>query len=123
MPTIAIIGASTDRSKFGNKAVRAYLRRGYVVFPIHPTAEQVEGQRAYRSILDVPAEQLDRVSLYVPSAVGEKLLAQVAQKHPRELWVNPGAESPELIARAGELGLRAILGCSIVDVGMSPSDL
>ncbi len=81
-PTIAIIGASADRTKFGNKAVRAYMRRGYQVFPIHPLAGIIEGQLAHRSILDVPAESLDRVSLYLPPRIGLQVIEDASNCRP-----------------------------------------
>jgi predicted CoA-binding protein len=122
-PTIAIIGASRERSKFGNKAVRAYASRNYQVYPVHPTAETVEGLPAYRSILDVPADSLDRISVYLPSQVGLKVLDEIARKPAREIWLNPGADDATVVARARALGLNVILGCSIVDVGVNPHAL
>jgi len=53
-PTVAIVGASTDRTKYGNKSVRAHMRSGYEVFPINPKGGVVEGLPAYVSIADVP---------------------------------------------------------------------
>lgn len=122
-PTIAIIGASTDPKKFGNKAVRAYIQRGYQVFPVHPSAQTIEGLPAYHSILELPVEMLDRISLYLPPEIGMQVIDQVAQKPAREVWLNPGAESPELIARGKEKGLNIVVGCSIVDIGINPSEL
>ena len=121
-PTIAIIGASTQRGKFGNKAVRAYALQGWQVYPIHPRAESIEGHRAYPSVLDVPVAELDRVSLYLPPALGLQVIEEVAHKKCREVWLNPGAESKALIDRAHGLGLNVVLGCSIVDIGLSPHE-
>ena len=122
-PAIAIIGASADRRKFGNKAVRAYARKGYEVFPIHPNAKTIEGIRAYRSVLDVPVAVLDRVSIYLPPEIGLQIFDELARRPIKEVWLNPGAESPVLIAKARELGLNPVVGCSIVDIGMDSHDL
>jgi predicted CoA-binding protein len=116
--TVAIIGASRDRGKFGNKSVRAHRAHGYNVFPVNPSAAEIEGLRAYPSLRAVPVERLDRVSVYVPPEVGIALLGEIAAAAPRELWFNPGSESPALIERARELGLQPIVACSIVDVEM-----
>jgi predicted CoA-binding protein len=122
-PTIAIVGASTNRAKFGNRAVRAYARQGYDVYPVHPRAESIEGHQAYRSVRDIPLTALDRVSLYVPPDVGLCLLEDIASKAVGELWVNPGAESPALVGQARSLGLNVVLGCSILAVGEDPHQL
>jgi len=119
MPVVAVIGASTDRAKYGNKAVRAYRRQGWTVYPVHRQEKEIEGLAAYRSIEDLPGP-VDRFSLYVPPAVGITLLPAIAARGPAELWVNPGAESDALLAEAERLGLNPIQACSIVDIGERP---
>ncbi len=118
--TIAVVGASADRRKFGNKCVRAFRAAGWTVYPVHPTETQVEGLPVYRSVADVPTEQLDVVSVYLNPRVGVGVLPSFAAKSVGEVWFNPGAESEELLARAKEMGLHAIPACSIVGYGMSP---
>ncbi len=119
--TIAIVGASADPSKFGNKAIRAYLAQGYEVFPVNPKGGQIEGLPAHERLADVPVETLDRISMYVPPAVGLKMLDEIVAKGCREFWLNPGSESPELVQAATQRGLDPIVACSIVDLGVSPS--
>lgn len=122
MKTVAILGASADRNKYGNKAVRAFARQGYTVYPVNPRETEIEGAPAYRSILDVPA-RLDMVSVYLPPPVLLKVLPEIAQKGCDELWLNPGSESDEVLAEAARLGLNVIQACSILGVGMSPEAL
>jgi uncharacterized protein len=116
---VAVIGASNDRQKFGNRAVRAYREQGYTVVPINPNETEIEGLKAYGSILDVPGP-VDMASFYVPPDVGEQVIADVARKGVGEVWLNPGAESDALIARARELSLKPIVACSIVAIGRNP---
>ena len=123
MPTVAIIGASADRNKFGNKSVRAHLAQGYEVFPINPKGGEIEGLKAYERLADVPVARLDRISMYVPPAVGTTLLEGIAAKGCDELWLNPGSDSEELADAARAQGLNPIVACSIVDVGVSPHEL
>ena len=113
-PTVAIVGASADRSKYGNKAVRAYLKQGWEVFPVNPKGGQIEGLTVYRSLHEIPVDHLDRVSLYVPPSIACNLLPQIAAKGARELWLNPGSESDEVIQEARQLGLEPIVACSIL---------
>ena len=122
-PTVAIIGASADRQKYGNKSVRAHLNQGYDVYPVHPGASEIEGLSAYPSLSEVPVRDLDRISVYVPPEVGIQLLEEIQKHGAKEVWFNPGSDSPELIARAQELGLEPIVACSLIDIGAQPGNL
>ena len=114
-PTVAIIGASADPSKYGNRSLLAHRNAGYEVYPVNPRGGEIEGLQAYTSIEEVPVSPLDRISMYVPPAVGIGLLEAIAEKGCNELWLNPGSDSPEIIVRAQELGLNAIVACSLID--------
>ena len=122
-PTVAILGASADRGKFGNKSVRAHLQQGYDVYPVNPKGGEIEGLPVFKSLADVPIAHLSRISVYVPPPVGLKLLPEIAAKGCVELWLNPGSESDELVDTARQLGLDPIVACSIVDIGVSPHRL
>ena len=119
--TVAIIGASTNRSKFGNKALRAFRRRGYTVIPIHPRAAVVEGERAYASVLDYPGH-IDEASVYVPPDVAVTVMPDIASKGIQVVWLNPGADAPEVVASARDLGITPRVACSILGIGESPGN-
>lgn len=120
MKTVAILGASSDRSKFGNKSVRAHQHAGYRVYPVNPRESEIEGETAYPNLAALPGP-VERISVYLPPKLGRTLLADIARAKPREVWFNPGAADDDLLAEARELGIPAIDGCSIVDLGLSPS--
>jgi uncharacterized protein len=122
MKSVAIIGASNDRTKFGNKAVRAFQQQGYTVYPVNPNESKIEGLTAYQSIRDVPIRP-QMISVYVPPPVLLRLLPDIAAKGCDELWLNPGTESDEALAELERLGLNVVRACSIVGVGVSPSHL
>ena len=119
MKTVAIIGASSNRAKFGNKAVRAFLQQGFTVYPVNSHEAQIEGLQTYKGILDVPLRP-QMVSVYLPPQTLLKILPDIAKKGCDELWLNPGTESDEILAEAQRLGLNVIQACSIVSVGVSP---
>lgn len=116
---VAVIGASSDRRKFGNRALRAFEKQGYTVLAINPNEPEVEGHRTYASVLDVPGP-IDMATLYVPPHVGVQVVEQIARKGIPEVWLNPGADGHAVVARARELGLNAIQACSIMSIGESP---
>ena len=117
--TVAVVGASSDRGKFGNKAVRAYLDQGWEVYPVNPKGGEIEGLKVLTSVEDIPVK-VDRVTLYLPPAVGIKVLPAIAALKPAEFFVNPGSESDEFVGEAKALGLDPILACSIIELGVSP---
>ena len=116
---VAVIGASSNRSKFGNRAVRAFRQQGYTVVPINPNQTEVEGLKAYGSVLDVPGT-IDMASFYLPPEIGLQVIDDVARKGIPEVWLNPGAESDALIARAKALHIQPIVACSVVAIGENP---
>ena len=118
--TVAVIGASSNRGKFGNKALRAFANKGYTVFPINPKEAEVEGHKAYPSVLDVPGT-IDLATLYVPASAGAVVLDDIVKKGIPEVWLNPGADAPEVVDKARSLGLKTVRHCSIIAIGDSPS--
>ncbi len=120
-PVVAVIGASADRSKFGNKALRAFREHGATVVAVNPNAHEVEGERAYASVLDYPGP-IDEATVYVPPHVGVRVMDELAKKGVKTVWLNPGADGPSVVARARALGLTVHVACSILGIGHRPSD-
>ena len=121
MKTVAVVGASNSRRKYGNKAVRAYQAEGYTVIPINPHEPVVEGLKAYASVLDVPGA-IDVATVYVQPDVACRLLDDFEKKGIAEIWVNPGAESEELLRESRRRKLNVIAACSIIGIGRSPAE-
>jgi uncharacterized protein len=117
--TVAVIGASHSRHKYGNKALRAFEQQGFTVIAINPNETEVEGHKTYRSVLDVPGP-IDMATVYVPPDVGIKVIEELARKQVPEVWLNPGADGDEVVARARQLGLNTIQACSIIGIGDHP---
>ena len=117
--TVAVIGASSHRHKYGNKALRAFARQGYTVIPINPNESSVEGMATYPSVLDVPGP-IDMATVYVPGDVGVRVMEDIAKKGIPEVWLNPGADDEDVVQRARALGVKVIQACSIMAIGESP---
>jgi len=89
------------------------------VYPVHPSAREIEGIPAYPDLKSLPGP-VNRVSMYVPPAVGINLLEDIAAIRPTEFFLNPGSDSEELVAKARQLGLNPVQACSIVNIGLRP---
>jgi len=114
----AVVGASTDREKYGNKVLRCYLQNDLVAWPVNPRAEEVEGVPCYPDLASLP-ESVHGVSIITPPAVTVSVVEQAAEAGIKRIWMQPGAESEEAVARAEELGLTVISGgpCLLVALG------
>jgi predicted CoA-binding protein len=121
MKTIAVVGASNHRAKFGNKCVRAYRDSGWQVYPVNPTEREIEGLPAYRDLASVP-RPLDSVSVYLPPPVTFDVLPAIAATGAREVWFNPGSADAGVLAEAQRLGIPSRPACSIVAIGRRPSE-
>jgi predicted CoA-binding protein len=117
--TVAVIGASREQHKYGNRAVRAYQRQGWTVYPVNPNESEVEGLKTFARVADIPGT-IDRATLYVQPEIGLQLLPELKARGVKEIFVNPGAESEALMAEAERLGLEPIYACAIVDIGERP---
>ncbi|MSU63372.1 MAG: CoA-binding protein [Pedosphaera sp.] len=122
MGVVVVIGASSDRSSFSNKAVRAFLEKGHTVHPVNPREQTIETLKCHDSILHVPVRP-DIVSVYVRPERLLKLLPDIARRGCGELWLNPGTVSDEVLHEAEMFGLKATELCSIVALGFSPDSL
>ena len=118
--SIAVVGASNDRRKFGNKCVRAYRHAGWEVFPVHPREREIEGLPVSASLAELPSTP-DRISLYLPPPVTLGLLPEIAAAGAGEVFFNPGTADAGVLAEAERLEVPVRDACSIVDIGLSPS--
>ena len=122
MSSIAIIGASANPQKFGNKAVRAYLQQGWTVYPVNPKETTIEGLPTYKAVREIPGA-VDEASLYLAPLLVPAVLQEIKAKGIKKVWLNPGTESEDAVELAEELGLEAVVACSIVGVGVDPHQL
>ena len=116
--TVAVIGASSHRFKFGNKALRAFVQHGYTVYPDQPERDRGRGHPTFASVLDVPGP-IDMATVYVQPDVGVRVMDDLAKKVGGGL-AQPRRRRTEVVARARELGLKTIQACSIIGMGDSP---
>jgi len=105
----AVVGASRDREKYGNKVLRAYLQYGLDVVPINPSGGEIEGLTSYPDLAALP-EPVDGVSIVTPPKVTEKVVEQAVALGISHIWMQPGAESGRAIEIAGQAGANVIAG-------------
>ena len=114
----AVVGASRDRAKYGNKVLRAYLQNGRDVVAVNPNVDRIEGVPSYADLRSLP-EPVDAVSIVTPPAVTGRVVDEAAELGIRHVWLQPGAESDPAIARAEGAAMDLIAGgpCVLVALG------
>jgi uncharacterized protein len=115
---LAVVGASRDRAKYGNKVLRALVRDGRDVFPVNPTIEDVEGRKSYPDLRSLPVP-VHGVCVITPPSVTESIVEQAGRLGIKNIWLQPGAESDWAVERATQLGMNVISGgpCVLVELG------
>jgi uncharacterized protein len=113
----AVVGASTDREKYGNKVLRVYQQNKLEVVPINPKADEVEGLKAHPDLASVPGS-IDGVSIITPPKVTEYVVAEAVQRGIKNIWMQPGAESVVAVEAAESSGANVIAGgpCILVSL-------
>ncbi len=111
--TYAVVGASNDSSKYGNKVFLDLLEGGYRVIPINPKEAKIAGEKVYRTLSDFEGV-IDVVIFVVPPAVTEKVLAEVLSLEIKNVWMQPGSESDEALEFCKKNNIRAISNSCIM---------
>ena len=122
MAIVAVIGASADPTKFGNKALRAFRHHGDTVIPDQPERED-RGRGAglrERAGLSGPDRRGD--GLRAAATSGFAVIEDIAKKGIKTVWLNPGADGAAVVARARALGLATRVACSMLGIGERPGD-
>lgn len=114
----AVMGASSNRDKYGNKVLRCYQQHGMEVFPINPRADEIEGLKAYPSLAALP-KQVTGISVITPPKITEQVVQEAIAAGVKSIWMQPGAESPAAIRAAEAAGIDVIANgaCILVVVG------
>jgi predicted CoA-binding protein len=108
-PALALVGLSRSGKKFGNLACRELTAKGYRVYPIHPAAETIDGRTCYRRFADLP-EPVDAVLVVVPALQAATVVREAAAAGIHHVWLQQGAESPEVLQACRDAGVDAVSG-------------
>ncbi len=116
----AVVGASANREKYGNKVLRAYMKSGRQVFPVHPTASEIEGLTGYSTLASLPVS-MHGISIITPPEITEKIVKEAGELGIVHLWMQPGAQSARGVAIAKRFGMNLIAGdaCLLLAEGLS----
>ena len=117
-PVFGVVGASSNPQKYGNRVLRCYLQNDLKAIPVNPKESAIEGVACVAGVADLPAE-VKSISMITPPAVTEQLVALAISKGIKNIWMQPGAESPVAIALCQQHNINVIAdgSCLLVVLG------
>jgi len=113
-----VVGASTDRTKYGNRVLRCYQQQGLSVVPVNPKEREVEGVPCVATVAELPGD-VTSISVITPPAVTEQVVEAAITRGIRNIWMQPGAESQQAVDRCLAAGINVIAdgSCILVVLG------
>jgi predicted CoA-binding protein len=111
--SLAVAGVSNKKNKFGNIVYRELKEKGYPVFPVNPKLDEIEGDKCYHHLKELP-ESVSGVVIVVPPAEAVKVVRDAAAAGIRHIWLQQGAESEEAVALCKDNGINVIYGHCIL---------
>lgn len=105
--TWAVVGVSSDKTKYGYKVFARLKNSGYSVYAVNPKLGNIDGEICYPSLTSLP-EKPDAVSLVVPPDVTEQTVKECQELGITKIWMQPGSESSKAIHNADVYGITAI---------------
>jgi predicted CoA-binding protein len=111
--TVAVVGATDDPAKYGSVIYRDLKRKGYAVWPVNRTRSLVDGDPTYASLADLP-EPPAIVNIVVPPRQALNVLHEAHDLGYENVWLQPGAEDPEVMRYVQEHGFTYLANACIM---------
>lgn len=114
MEVVAVIGASSDSSRYAYKAMKMLSEYGHKAIPVHPREEEVLGQKVVHKLSELMGQKVDTITMYVNAAISDKYEKDMIALHPTRVIFNPGAENPKLARALLDNGIAVENACTLV---------
>ncbi len=114
MEVVAVIGASSDSSRFSYKAMKMLTDYGHETIPVHPREEEVLGKKVIHQLGELAQRKVDTITVYVNPAISDKYERDMLLVHPKRVIFNPGAENPRLAKVLAGHGIQVENACTLV---------
>ena len=110
---LAVVGASRSGGKIGNAIVENLAEKGYEVYPVHPSAKEIQGRVCHPDLASVK-ELVDGVVICIPPEQSLEIVKEAAEAGIKKVWLQQGAYNMDVLARAADLGLDITAGKCIM---------
>lgn len=114
--TWAVVGASTNKDKFGYKLYKKLKDHGYQVYPVNPGYDTIDGDKCYHSLSDLP-ETPDVIDMVVNPRIGMGIVEEAARLGINYIWLQPGTHNEDIVKSIEEKGMKYVKDCVLVALG------
>lgn len=114
MEVVAVIGASSDTSRYAYQCMQMLEEFGHKAIPVHPRETEVRGHKVIHQLGELAGQKIDTVTVYVNSAISDKYEQDLLKVHPTRVIFNPGAENPKLAESLRKNGIEVENACTLV---------
>lgn len=114
MEVVAVIGASSDTSRYAYKAMEMLEEYGHRPVPVHPREENVRGHKVIHNLGELSNQKIDTITVYVNPAISDKYEKDMIAVKPKRVIFNPGAENPKLAKSLEANGIEVENACTLV---------
>jgi uncharacterized protein len=114
MEVVAVIGASSDSSRYAYKAMEMLEEYGHKPIPVHPREENVRGHKVIHNLGELTGQKIDTLTIYVNPAISDKYEKDMISVKPKRVIFNPGAENPKLAKSLLDHGIEVENACTLV---------
>ena len=112
-PVVAVVGATDNPRKYGNRIYLDLKGKGFRVYPVNPSRDSVDGDPTYASLADLP-EMPDIIDFVVPPTRTLRILAQANELGLMNAWIQPGAESDDVVTYLDDHGFNYLTDSCIM---------
>lgn len=111
--TWAVVGASENPDRYGNRIYKKLKSRGYTVYPVNPNYETIEGDRCYKDLSSLP-EVPEVIDMVVAPKHAKPVIDEAAGLGIKNIWLQPGTYDDEVMKKIDENGMTGVQACVLV---------
>ncbi|NLL71418.1 MAG: CoA-binding protein [Epulopiscium sp.] len=109
----AVVGATTDTEKYGYRIYKELKDAGYTVYPVSPKYTEIDGDLVYPTLSDLP-QKPEVVDFVVNPKIGMNVVKECAELGIKNIWLQPGTVSDEILEYAKNNDIHAVQACVLV---------
>ncbi|HZJ99592.1 MAG TPA: CoA-binding protein [Tissierellaceae bacterium] len=106
----AVVGVTAKKERFGYKIWKILQKHGYEVYGVNPNYDEIEGQKIYKSLKNLP-KKVDVIDMVVSPKIGTNTLDEAKELGIDNIFFQPGTYNDEILKKSEDLGFIYVIDC------------